>query len=140
MSTIVKFFVAKDEEAIDALGFGPDSSFRVEVFGNFDAEEALLAWEAGLSGVPFDSLVESDLPEVVAEVDGGPMLLRVSDALASSLAAASRVRIHELAASWVESADGINVELPAAAGILRSLMDLARSASEPGVGVYCWIS
>lgn len=71
MSNIVKFFVATNDGAVDSLRIGPDSSLHSITFGNFDAEEAILDWEARLTGIPFDSLVESDLPEVVEESDGG---------------------------------------------------------------------
>ncbi|MFF7881750.1 hypothetical protein ACH40F_16550 [Streptomyces sp. NPDC020794] len=142
MSSIVKFFVASREGATDALSSGPDSSLRAAVFGNFDAEEALLDWESSLTGIPFESLVESDLPEVVAEVDDGPMVFRLSDELVSSLTSASSSGIHELALWWVgeKSANGIEIELPIALGILQSLVDLTRSADESGMGVYCWTS
>ncbi|MER6243118.1 hypothetical protein [Streptomyces griseorubiginosus] len=142
MSSIVKFFVASREGATGALSSGPDSSLRSAVFGNFDAEEALLDWESSLTGIPFESLVESDLPEVFAEVDDGPMVFRLSDELLGSLTSASSSEIHELALWWVEekSANGMEIEFPVALSILQSLVELALSADGPGMGVYCWTS
>ncbi|MFF0010673.1 hypothetical protein [Streptomyces sp. NPDC005374] len=140
MSSIVKFFVASEEGATGALNYGPGSSLRAAGFGNFDAEEALLDWESSLTGVPFESLVESDLPEVVAEIDDGPMVFRLSDELLSSLISSSSSEIRELALWWVgeKSANGVEIELPAALDILQRLVDLARSVDETGMGVYCW--
>lgn len=142
MSSIVKFFVAAREGAVDALALGPDSSFRTLSFGNFDAEEALLDWEAHLAGVSFESLVDGDFPEVIAEDDEGASVFLLSDDLMDSLAAASDSEINELALWWVaeKSADGIEIELPVASLILKSLVDLIREEREPGQHVYCWAS
>jgi len=71
MSNIVKFFAATNDGAVDSLRLGPDSSLNTITFGNFDAEEAILDWEARLTGIPFNSLVECDSPEVIAESEGG---------------------------------------------------------------------
>jgi len=140
VSTIVKFFAATQQEAVDALDSGPDPSLHVAVFGNFDAEGALLEWEEGLTGTAFMSLVEKDLPEVVAEIEGGPLVLRISAELLNALTSASSARINELAAWWVQekSADGVEIELSVAEEILRILADLVRAAREADLGVYCW--
>jgi hypothetical protein len=142
VSSIVKFFAATQEEAVAALHSGPDPSLPVAVFGNFDAEEALLEWEEGLTGTPFVSLVEKDLPDVVAEIEDGPLLLRISAELSNSLASASSARIRDLAEWWMaeKSAGGAEIEHSAAVGILQTLADLARSACQADVDVYCWIS
>ncbi|NRQ30854.1 hypothetical protein HII36_03240 [Nonomuraea sp. NN258] len=139
MSSIVTFFAARDERAADALTHDPDASSRALSFGNFDAEEALLDWQARLTGVSFESLVERDLPEVVAENDAGAAVFLLSDALVEALAAATDPEVRALASWWAEekSADGIAIEPDAAALILRSLADLARAEREPGTHVYC---
>jgi hypothetical protein len=142
VSSIVKFFVASEKGAVDALALGPDSSFRTLPFGNFDAEEALLDWEAHLAGVSFESLVDGDFPQVIAEDDGGASVFLLSDGLVDSLTAASDSEVNELALWWVaeKSADGIEIELPVASLILKSLVDFIREEREPGQRVYCWAS
>ncbi|WP_157606488.1 hypothetical protein [Saccharomonospora cyanea] len=141
MSTVVKFFVATNESAVDALAFGPDSSSRGLFFGNFDAEEALLDWESHLTGVSFGSLLAAGFPEVVAEDGEGASVLLLSERLVDSLAAASDSEVSELARWWVgeKAVDGTKVELPVASVILRSLVDLTREEREPRTRVYCWV-
>ncbi|MFF1961120.1 hypothetical protein ACFVWX_29630 [Streptomyces sp. NPDC058220] len=142
MSSIVKFFAAANEGAVDALAGGPNSSFRALSFGNFDAEEALLDWEAHLTGVSFESLVDRDFPEIIAEGDEGASVFLLSDALVNSLAVASDSEVRELALWWVgeKSVDGFEIELPVASVILQSLVDLTREELQPGTHVYCWTS
>ncbi|WP_329362414.1 hypothetical protein [Streptomyces sp. NBC_01483] len=140
MSNIVKFFVATNDGAVDSLRIGPDSSLHSITFGNFDAEEAILDWEARLTGIPFDSLVESDLPEVVEESDGGALVLRLSEALVDSLDRASASQILDLASWWASEEKVGKIELAAAAGILQGLVELIREERRSGMFVYCWTS
>ncbi|MEV5194775.1 hypothetical protein AB0K86_20015 [Streptomyces clavifer] len=142
MSSIVKFFVAARADAFDALNSGPDASFRVISFGNFDAEEALLDWESHLTGNSFEALVEEDIPEVVAEGDGGPAVFLLSDSLLNAFASSSTSQIDDLAQWWVnEKADsGMEIGLPISLSILHTLVDLTRQEREHQEGIYCWTS
>ncbi|MER7643737.1 hypothetical protein [Streptomyces sp. NPDC126522] len=140
MSNIVKFFVATNNGAIDSLRVGPDSSLRSITFGNFDAEEAILDWESRLSGVPFESLVESDLPEVVEESDEGVLVLKLSDSLVDSLGRASASQILDLASWWASEEKARKIEPVIAASILRRLVELIREERRSGMFVYCWTS
>ncbi|MET8411771.1 hypothetical protein ABZV34_27365 [Streptomyces sp. NPDC005195] len=140
MSNIVKFFVATNDGAIDSLRIGPDSSLDSITFGNFDAEEAILDWESRLSGVPFESLVESDLPEVVEESDEGALVLRLSESLVDSLGRASASQILDLASWWASEEKAGKIEPAIAAGILQGLVELIREERRSGMFVYCWTS
>ncbi|MFJ9361507.1 hypothetical protein [Streptomyces mirabilis] len=140
MSNIVKFFVATNDGAIGSLHIGPDSSLRSITFGNFDAEEAILDWEARLTGISFDSLVESDLPEVVEESDGGALVLRLSDSLVDSLDRASASQILDLASWWASEEKAGKIEPAVAVGILQGLVELIREERHSGMFVFCWTS
>ncbi|RDI30994.1 hypothetical protein [Lentzea flaviverrucosa] len=136
MSSIVKFFAATNEEA---AAHGPDPSSRPLSCGNFDAEEALLHWEEHLTGTSFDDLLDSDVPEVVAEhEDTGAWVFALSDALQRSLANASTAALDELARRWAESSTG-RIDPAIAADLLRNLADLIRNRP-PGTRVHCWTS
>ncbi|MEV6655404.1 hypothetical protein [Streptomyces sp. NPDC051219] len=142
MSSIVKFFAATKVDALDALNSGPDASFRVISFGNFDAEEALLDWESHFTGRSFEALVEEDIPEVVAESDGGPAVFLLSDSLLDAFSSSSTSQIEELAQWWVneKAESGMEIDLPVSLGILRALVELTRQEREPQEGIYCWTS
>jgi hypothetical protein len=140
MSSIVKFFVATQEDAIDALDTGPIASTHVISFGNFDVEEALLDWESHLTGQTFSELLENDVPEEIGESDGGAVVLLLSEALLNSLTSASSSRIDELAMWWAgkKATDGIEIDPPLAADILQELVELVRRQRERDENVYCW--
>ncbi|UUU34851.1 hypothetical protein JIX56_36135 [Streptomyces sp. CA-210063] len=140
MSSIVKFFVATREDAIDTLNTGPIASTRIISFGNFDAEEALLDWEAHLTGKTFSELLDNDVPEEVAESDDGPVVLLLSDALLNSLSSASSSQLDELAMWWAskKAVEGIEIDPPLAANILQELVELIHQQREPDESVYCW--
>ncbi len=142
MSSIVKFFVATEADAADALTGGPGTAPPTLNFGNFDAEEALLYWEAELTGRSFEDLVNDDLPEIVAESEDGPMVLALSGALSASLAAADAARLAELAQWWVDKKAEVRVRIETviATDILRQLADLTRRQRKPDERVYCWVS
>jgi hypothetical protein len=139
MSNIIKFFVTTRTQALAALTAGPDTSIRVATFGNFDAEEALLEWESHLTGRSFDALVAEDLPEVVAEIEDGPVVLALSAELTEALTSQNR-SIDELAHWWVDEKadDGMEIEPLIASEILQELVDLINQEREAGEHVYCW--
>lgn len=142
VSSIVKFFVAAGSGAADALHTGPDASFPMASFGNFDAEEALLDWEAHLTGRTFTELIDEDLPETVVEDDGGAAVFRLSRSLLSALVSAERPRIDELAQWWVakKADDGWKIDPAVASQILEELVALASRERGSDQDVYCWSS
>ncbi|MFI6550544.1 hypothetical protein ACIBO9_45630 [Streptomyces prunicolor] len=139
MSNIIKFFVTTRDHALAALAAGPDASIRVATFGNFDAEEALLEWESHLTGRSFNALVGEDTPEVVAEIEDGPIVLALSAELTEALTSQNR-SIDELARWWVseKADDGMELEPLIASEILHELVDLINQEREVGKDVYCW--
>ncbi|WP_449486098.1 hypothetical protein [Streptomyces avidinii] len=83
--------------------------------------------------------VVSDLRAVVPMRNDGFMVFEVPERLCSALAAASRGRLVEIAAQWVELAearDGAPAEM--AAEILTETAALARTAGDLGQPLYCW--
>lgn len=140
VSSIVKFFVATRVDAIDALNSGPVGIPRVVTFGNFDVEEALLDWEAHLTGRSFQALVNDDLPETVAESEDGPIVLSLSATLLDALSDLSTSRLEELAEWWVveKEDDGVGIDPSVSLDILRALVNLVRQERESQEGLYCW--
>ncbi|MFE5511134.1 hypothetical protein ACFQ9J_11055 [Streptomyces sp. NPDC056529] len=143
MSTIVKFFVASPSDAADSLNCGPNGSLRTVESGNFDVEEALLDWEAHLTGSALEELVDREVPEVFAESEEeGPIVFLLSDALLESFSSSSSFQVGELAKWWVEkkSQDGFPIDLFIASEILQDLVHLIHEERLPGENVYCWTS
>ncbi|MFG3032212.1 hypothetical protein ACGFZJ_27265 [Streptomyces sp. NPDC048253] len=140
MSNIVKFFVAAPSDATDALTHGPGASLRSIVFGNFDAEEALLNWEAHLTGSTFDDLLDRDIPEVFAEEEDGATVFLLSDGLLAELAGSPSSRIGETANWWAAKTaeDGFPIDAFVALRILEDLVRLIREERPSGESVYCW--
>ncbi|WP_151770390.1 hypothetical protein [Streptomyces abyssomicinicus] len=140
MSVVVDFFLAPDDPAAArALDGGPGPGQASFSCGNLDPEEAVLDWQAFLTGEAWDALVEADEPRVVAEQDdGGPWVFAVSGRLAGALATAGPRRLRETATAWAERAAGRGrgVGEEAAAEILGSVAALARAAGQGG-GLYC---
>ena len=142
VSNIVKFFLATRANALNALNSGPDPSLPVASFGNFDAEDALLEWESHLAGRPFEDLVQEDIPQVVAEIEEGPTVLVLSEALMGALVHAPATRIDDLAQWWVaEKEDGhIEISRSVALTILQAIVNLACQKRRSDESVYCWTS
>lgn len=140
MSNIVKFFVATRAGALGVMNSGVDASFRTASFGNFDVEEALLDWEAHLTGQSFESLVGQGLPLAVADDEAGSAVFLLSDELLAQLLAASSSQIDELAGWWVQekAANGVEIDRSIALIILQELVDLIRQERGTDEGVYCW--
>lgn len=134
--------MATNEEAIDRLSIDLDSPFPTLSFGNFDAEDALLDWEAHLTRVSFESLVDGDFPEVIAEEDAGVSVFLLSDTLIDSHASISDADVRELTPWWAaeKNAAGFAISFSSASAILQSLVDLIRGQRGPGTHVYCWVS
>ncbi|MEU3613914.1 hypothetical protein ABZ725_16570 [Streptomyces sp. NPDC006872] len=140
MSSIVKFFVASPSDAAASLTHGPSASLRSVVFGNFDAEEALLNWESHLTGSTFDELLDRDVPEVFAEDEDGPTVFLLSDGLLEELAGITDSRVGEMANWWAAKTaqDGFPIDALIALQILEDLVRLIREERPPGENVYCW--
>ncbi|MGE7440023.1 MULTISPECIES: hypothetical protein [Kitasatospora] len=145
MSIIIKFFAAPDRDAAAAVvEGGPDGVFDSLMYGNFDAEEALIEWESLFTGRSFEELVEADVPDVVADPgDGeGPLVLVVSLALQDALAAADGPRLTEVSWQWVQerAEDGEVFAPETAAWILTGLAELARTIGDREDRLYCWMA
>lgn len=145
MSIIVEFFVAPGHEAAAAVvDVSPDGAFESLVYGNFDAEEALLEWEGIFTGRSFEELIAADEPEAIAEPgDGeGPMVLAASETLQDALAAADQSRIVEVSRLWVQgrAADSEAFDQEIATRLLSDLARLARGIGGRDHRLYCWMA
>lgn len=145
MSIIIEFFVAPSHEAAAAVAEGgPDGAFESLVYGNFDAEEALIEWEGIFTGRSFDELVTADEPEAVAGSDGweSPVVFAVSQVLQDALAAANQSRLVNVSRLWVQerAADGEALDQEIATKILSDLARLARGIGGRDHRLYCWMA
>ncbi|MFI5672584.1 hypothetical protein [Streptomyces sp. NPDC051704] len=135
MLRVVEFFVASDDGASAVVG-PRRRGHGLPSFGcaDFFPDDAVEDWEVLLLGG-----VASDLRVVVSMKNDGFMVFEVPGSLCSALAAASRGRLVEVAAQWVELAeakDGAPAEV--AVEILTGVADLARTAGDLGQSLYCW--
>ncbi|MFI5867088.1 hypothetical protein [Streptomyces sp. NPDC051546] len=135
MLRVVEFFVAPDDGAAAVVGPRRRGHGFPE-FGcaDFFPDEAVDDWEVLLVGG-----VASDFRVVVPMKCDGFMVFEVQERLCSALAAASRARLVEVAAQWVERAevkDGAPAEV--AVEILTEVAGLARTAGDLGQPLYCW--
>ncbi|MCW8216579.1 hypothetical protein [Streptomyces griseolus] len=114
------------------------------MYGNFDAEEALIEWEGIFTGRSFDELVTADEPEAVAGSDGweSPVVFAVSQVLQDALAAANQSRLVNVSRLWVQerAADGEALDQEIATKILSDLARLARGIGGRDHRLYCWMA
>jgi hypothetical protein len=146
MSTIVKFFLAADDEAAARmppgdLAGGPET---VEL-GNFDPVGMLDDWEAAFLARDADEILDGGRPEVgggarVLPLDGTLALIAVSPDLVTDLAEADEARIAEVRGHWIQlrSLEGEALDSVTAGELLAEIAGLAALADERGHGVYCW--
>lgn len=131
----MEFFVGVPEESLRS---GPDRSLDAFTWGNFDAWNALLIWEAHFTGVSHDTLLDEGLPESLDEDDGGAVVFLFSEALAAGLAAASEADLAGLGERWAGEADEpLDAEI--AGQILGEVAAVARRERRPGERVCCWV-
>ncbi|MGW7342640.1 hypothetical protein [Streptomyces sp. NPDC054854] len=144
MSIIVKFFVAPDDTSADlALQSGPGRAFESLSLGNFDPEEAVVAWECLLAGGSFEELVEAGEPRIVAGQDNdGCVVFAISPRLSTALADATHSRLRDIAASWAQlrAEGGEFIDTEIAHAIVGDLAALVISARRQNQSVYCWVA
>ncbi|MFE5209453.1 hypothetical protein [Streptomyces sp. NPDC056600] len=141
MSVIVDFFVAPDDPAAaSALGGGPEPGPAAFSCGNLDPEEAVLHWEALLTGGRWDDLADEGEPRTVAEArHGESWIFALSPCLVRALATAGPDRLRSAARDWARlSAEaGAALETEVAKEILREVAALATVVAEREGGLYC---
>ncbi len=118
---------------------GADGPAGLLHLGNFEAWEALLIWEAQLTGVSVESLEEEGLPELLEGEGEGALIFLLGEALVGALATASAADLVGLGGRWADEAeDALDAEV--AVGIVDEVAVLARKERQPGERVCCWIS
>lgn len=134
------FFVAPDDTAAaSVLRAGTARGFASLTLGNFDPEEALVAWECLLTGRGFDELADAGEPRVVAEADHGEHVVRaLSPRLSAALAGAEPSRLRQVAvASARRAAEGDAIDPDVARRIVGDPAVLVGDAELRDEGVYC---
>jgi hypothetical protein len=141
MSIIIEFFIAPDDASAAGIeDRGPIGAFESVEYGNFDAVEAMVEWEAIFTGQSFEALVSAGEPRMISEGDG-PLVFVASAALQGALADATPDRLTEVGELWIEvrAEDGEPFDPEMVDGLLGDLADLARTARTRDHSLYCWM-
>lgn len=146
MSVIYDYFsAASDEEAVKVLDVegGPtatDSGFDAGTLGGIDPVVQLGTLEALLTGAPYDDVTEDPRAghNLAMSEDYDRIIITVTDALASALAAADDARLAEVAEPWSQTEELEGADPAQLAAFARDLAALARRAAASGHRVYCW--
>jgi hypothetical protein len=139
MSSIIRFFVAPDDEAAaTVVEGGPDKTFESVTFGNFDADLALLEWGSLLTGRSFDELLLASASEVITDEDDGALIVAASAELQEALSEADTAELDRVAQLWADerAAEGEAIDPELAGEILTEVGRLART---PEHRLYCWV-
>jgi hypothetical protein len=143
VSSIVKYFVAPDDESTAAVvDDGPDDSWDVRRYGNFDALTAMTEWESILTGRTFDEVLDGGGGSRflgTAEHDDGPLLFAASPELQRALAEATPASLNELGQRWGQdrAAEGEDIDQELIAELLADVADLAGIAGTDRL-LCCW--
>ncbi|MFI7546398.1 hypothetical protein [Actinoplanes sp. NPDC049599] len=140
MSSIIRFFVAPDDEAAATVVDGdPENTFESVTYGNFDADLALLEWDSLLTGRAFDDLLLASASGVITDEDDGALIVAASPELQEALAAASEAELERVARLWADerAAEGETVDPELAHEILTELARLSRTTEHR---LYCRVS
>jgi len=146
VSKYIEFFAAHSDAAAAAVrNRGPAGTYAaVDASGMyFDADDAVIAWRNLLLGRPGVYLTEPDDPHMVADfVNDGSAVFALPDELVMSLITASPLRLREVAEVWVPAvvADGTEIDVETAAGLISRLADLARATAGTDDRLYCWVA
>lgn len=146
MSSIIKFFLATDDE--EAAGMPPGSLAEgpeTAELGNFDPVGMPNDWEAAFLARDADEILDGGRPMVgggawVLPVEGSGVLIAVSPDLVTDLAEADEARLAEIRSHWIQlqSLDDEELDSVTAGELLAEIAGLAVLAGERGHGVYSW--
>jgi hypothetical protein len=137
MSSIIKFFVASDDDvAAGVAKGGPGDDLNPAVYGNFDVWTALGEWDTILTGAD----AEDDNTDVVSD-DHEPLVLLASPALTAALADADAATIARTGERWraLRAEDGEDFDEELVHDLLTEIAGLAGTAKRTGGALYCWI-
>ena len=146
MSSIIKFFLATDDE--EAAGIPPGSLAEgpeTVVLGNCDPAGMLNDWETAFLARNADEILDGGRPMISGgarflPLEGSSVLIAVSPDLVTDLAEADEDRLAEVRGHWIqlESLDDGYLDEVTAGELLAEIAGLAVLAEERGHGVYCW--
>lgn len=147
MSVIYDYFsAASDDQAATVIGVdgGPTaegSGFDTAPVGGIDPVVQLGTLEALLTGTPYDDVTEDPRAghNLVMSEDYDQIVITVTDALATALAAADDARLAVISAPWSQTDELAGSDPTALTGFLRELAALARRAEASGHRLYCWV-
>ncbi|GIE99993.1 hypothetical protein [Paractinoplanes rishiriensis] len=135
MSTIIKFFVAPDDEvAAGVAKGGPGDDLNPAVYGNFDVWTALGEWDTILTGAGADNT------DVVSD-DGDPLVLAASPTLTAALAGADAATVARTGERWrtLRADEGEDFDEELVHDLLTEIAGLAAAARRTDGDLYCWV-
>ncbi|MEU8817500.1 hypothetical protein [Actinoplanes sp. NPDC048796] len=142
MSSIIKFFVAPDDEvAAGAAEEGPGARFEPITYGNFDVWSTLEELESILTGRDLEEVLDQGGPEIISGA-GEPMLLRVPTVLVEALSTADSETISGAAEQWLSlrAGEGEALDEELAHEIVSELAATAARAQRTTQSLYCWVA
>lgn len=147
MSVIYDYFsAASDDLAVTVLTVdgGPTaegSGFDTASEGGIDPVVQLGTLESLLTGTPYDDVTEDPRAglNLAMSEDYDQIVITVTDALATALAAVDDARLAEVAVPWSQTDELAGADPADLAGFLRELAALARGAEASGHRLYCWV-
>jgi hypothetical protein len=137
VSSIVKFFMAPDDQAAAAvLERGPDGTFETVTAGNFDAISAIGEWDHILTGRTVEELDRDGVPRIIA--GEAPFVIAASTALRHALITADHDGLATATHRWIEQEE-LDYDPALFTDILTELASLARNADQHEHILYCWM-
>jgi hypothetical protein len=141
MSSIITFFVARDDAAAAAVAVGgPGDDLEPARYGNFDVFSTLDEWQSILTDRDLEELAAEAGADVVSG-DDEPLVLHVPDALTEALAHADHQSLADAAARWIElrAEEDEEIDEELALDLLGELATLSARAQRAASSLYCWI-
>lgn len=146
MGVLYDYFSApNDEQAVQVLEVegGPtsaDSGFDAGTLGGIDPVVQLGTLEALLTGTPYDDVTDDPRAghNLAMSEDYDRIVITVTDALATALAAADDARLAEVAEPWSQTEELEGADPAQLAAFARDLAALARRAAAADHRLYCW--
>jgi hypothetical protein len=146
MALLCDYFAAADDDAAATvldLEAGPTSApgYTTVSLPGIEPMVTMLTLEELLTGRSEDDVTENPRQgDVIADGPDGSMVVAITADLQAGLVAADDEKLRQVAMDWAgtEELDGSDPDFLTDA--LVDLADLARTATERGAALYCWLN
>jgi hypothetical protein len=146
MAILCDYFAATDDDAAATvldLGAGPTSApgYTTVSLPGIEPMVTMLTLEEMLTGRSEDEVTENPRQgDVVADGADGSMVVAITSELQAGLAAADDEKLRRVALDWAGTEELAGSDPDFLADALVDLADLARTATERGAALYCWLN